>query len=388
VTPVSREDDVGRSASLAKAVDRLAGDLGALTESTVTLVRQLPSYAAVSEASIEASTRRNLDAAVRALRSGTPPPRDDFARDAEITVRERASQAVPVEDMMRGYRLNIGVIQDRFVELAEEERVPSHLILRGTRLLWSVSDTFSTCCALEYQSLGINNALRDAYRRAELLHAVLHGTLSQAELVSNCGFYGLDPAAAYQAMRADVGREDVERVRRSLERLGSSPTRRALVGTLGGYCVGIVARRPAPLDGVLVGLGASVPLPEMAASFATASRVLEAARRLGRTGAFGLDDLSWRLAAVNEPQVGELLARRYLAPLRAHGEFGTLLRETVRAYLDHGQNVARTAGALVVHVNTLRYRLRKFEELTGANLASTDTIVELAWVLETCSVAG
>jgi putative transposase len=34
-----------------------------------------------------------------------------------------------------------------------------------------------------------------------------------------------------------------------------------------------------------------------------------------------------------------------------------------------------------VHVNTLRYRLSRFEELTGRSLQDTDTIVELSCVL-------
>ncbi|XRQ08574.1 PucR family transcriptional regulator [Actinomadura welshii] len=370
-------------AALDRVIDRLAAESGTLTERTIALVGDLPSYAAVPVSNLEASGRRNLAAAVETLRSGAAPAPDDLAPTAEITVRERASQGVPIEDMMRAYRSNIGVIHDRFAELAEGGGVPSRLVLLGARLLWALSDAFTTRIALEYQNLGIDNALREAHRRSELLHALLSGTLETAGLAGDCAFYGLDTAARYHAVRAHVGGEDVEQARRALERLGSTPARRALVGMIGGHCAGIVARRPAPLDGVVVGIGDAVPPADMAASFATAGRVLEAARRLGRTGVFGIEDLSWRVAAAHEPQVGELLARRYLAPLREHGEFGGLLMETVRTYLAHEQSIARTADALVVHVNTLRHRLRRFEELTGRSLSAVDTLVELAWVLET-----
>jgi putative transposase len=54
----------------------------------------------------------------------------------------------------------------------------------------------------------------------------------------------------------------------------------------------------------------------------------------------------------------------------------------VRAYLTSGLSIGRTAAKLMIHVNTLRHRLRKFSELTGASLSSTDVIVELAWALE------
>ena len=39
--------------------------------------------------------------------------------------------------------------------------------------------------------------------------------------------------------------------------------------------------------------------------------------------------------------------------------------ETLRAYLDSDLDVARTADALYVHPNTVRYRLRRVSELTG-----------------------
>jgi putative transposase len=37
-----------------------------------------------------------------------------------------------------------------------------------------------------------------------------------------------------------------------------------------------------------------------------------------------------------------------------------------------------------VHENTLRYRLQKFEQLTGTRLDATGTLVELCWAFEAC----
>ncbi|MFI2636273.1 helix-turn-helix domain-containing protein [Streptomyces collinus] len=34
-----------------------------------------------------------------------------------------------------------------------------------------------------------------------------------------------------------------------------------------------------------------------------------------------------------------------------------------------------------VHVNTVRYRPRRFEELTGMSLDAADTVVELSWAM-------
>jgi DNA-binding PucR family transcriptional regulator len=39
-----------------------------------------------------------------------------------------------------------------------------------------------------------------------------------------------------------------------------------------------------------------------------------------------------------------------------------------------------------VHPNTIRYRLTRFRALTGADLSSTDTLVEVWWALEYASI--
>ena len=40
------------------------------------------------------------------------------------------------------------------------------------------------------------------------------------------------------------------------------------------------------------------------------------------------------------------------------------------------------ADALLVHSNTLRYRLEKYTSMTGADLTDTEAIIEVWWALE------
>lgn len=44
-------------------------------------------------------------------------------------------------------------------------------------------------------------------------------------------------------------------------------------------------------------------------------------------------------------------------------------------------NIPAAARSIPVHVNTLRYRLRRFEELTGADLGDVDGLIEVSWAL-------
>lgn len=88
-----------------------------------------------------------------------------------------------------------------------------------------------------------------------------------------------------------------------------------------------------------------------------------------------------------EPDVvAELLGRQPPEQLRALREtvLGGLtagdphgkLRATLEAYL-RGRDLAGLAEELGVHVNTLRYRLKRVEELLGASLTDPETLAKL-----------
>ncbi|AUG76392.1 PucR family transcriptional regulator [Kitasatospora sp. MMS16-BH015] len=69
---------------------------------------------------------------------------------------------------------------------------------------------------------------------------------------------------------------------------------------------------------------------------------------------------------------------RLLAPLTAHDrENAVSLLGTLDTFLDHDGSWARTAEALHIHVNTVHYRIRRIEELTGRSLSLLEDRVDL-----------
>jgi len=50
---------------------------------------------------------------------------------------------------------------------------------------------------------------------------------------------------------------------------------------------------------------------------------------------------------------------------------------SVRVWLDHDRHTERAASALHIHANTLRYRVQRFEEITGRSLSSTASLAEV-----------
>lgn len=71
-----------------------------------------------------------------------------------------------------------------------------------------------------------------------------------------------------------------------------------------------------------------------------------------------------------------------LGPLiKDDAESCTDLVHTLRLYLENGTSVKKTAQSLFIHENTLRYRLRKIERITGLNLRSPSTYFKLMLAL-------
>ncbi len=70
----------------------------------------------------------------------------------------------------------------------------------------------------------------------------------------------------------------------------------------------------------------------------------------------------------------ETVLGRVLAYDAAHGD---LLVPSVRVWLERDRQTAAAAASLHVHPNTLAYRVRRFEELTGRSLRSTPDLAEV-----------
>ena len=59
------------------------------------------------------------------------------------------------------------------------------------------------------------------------------------------------------------------------------------------------------------------------------------------------------------------------------------LVSSVRVWLEHDRQTERAAEALHIHPNTLLYRVRRFEQISGRSLASTESLAEVWLALRT-----
>ena len=56
---------------------------------------------------------------------------------------------------------------------------------------------------------------------------------------------------------------------------------------------------------------------------------------------------------------------------------------SVRVWLEHDRQTDRAARALHIHPNTLLYRIRRFEQISGRSLASTESLAEVWLAMRT-----
>jgi PucR family transcriptional regulator, purine catabolism regulatory protein len=123
--------------------------------------------------------------------------------------------------------------------------------------------------------------------------------------------------------------------------------------------------RPFPAD-------APLTVPRREAEWARA-RAVEAGRP---AVTYGSDPTQKWLTGV--PADLDALAAAVLGPVARYdaAHAGELL-PSVRVWLEHDRHTERAARALHVHPNTLRYRVQRFEEISGRSLSSTASLAEV-----------
>jgi putative transposase len=339
---------------------------------------EIPSYAAVADDLILAAAHRNLRRAVQTLRDNVVPDRGDIW-EAETSIRERLTAGVPIEDVMAGFRVSISCIQDRLSELADGLQMDGAEVVRLTRLLWKLSDVFSAQAAASYRQHGLARDLAEQRVKDQWVLAALTGPMTLEQVQRGVTLLGLDADGVYVPFCTGRGDDAaLATAQRELEHQFRGAV--CLVVPREQHLMGLLAHIPEQVtDAVLVVGPASGPAG-LHRGFATAQRVLRATAPT-ESGVHSLDSLGWRVGVPSDPELSEFLRARYLDPLHGGRGSSAPVADAVRTYLEHDRSIPRAAAAMHVHVNTLRYRLARFEELTGRSLSDTDTVIEVSWAL-------
>ncbi|MDN5918870.1 MAG: helix-turn-helix domain-containing protein [Pseudonocardia sp.] len=356
-----------------------------LVERQLAVLRENAEYRRVPDDDLRRSCHRNVARVLATL--GRTDLLAEVEEDERASGQRRALQGIASDSVVEAYRAVLAVLRDAFIEEATATGADTATVLAGTTRLWDLTDRFSSVLVSARQQVEIDAARRDERHRIALLQRLLTGGLDPAELAIGGAVHGVLPGSRYWVVR---GRDhqagsDSQRLARHLE-LGAGDGRRSLIAPLDDDVAGIATASPRPLEGALVAVAGPVDLSAVPSAFAEATRVLTVALRYGRTGLVDSSSLSVRVAVEQQAELGELLHRRYLSHLLGRGAGHTDVLDTLTVWLRQRRSVASTARTLSVHENTVRYRLARFAELTGADLADTDVLVEVWWALEYASI--
>jgi hypothetical protein len=367
--------------SLVTEIDR---ELDQLAERAGARIREeIPDFRRVPADALARAIHGNVSRALTALRDLRPPTDAELEQAAAIG-RERAEQGLAVDAVLHAYRISISALWARFGELARERGADVTSVLAFSETLWLWADAVMDIVATAHREVELEQAREEQQRRDAFVLALLTGTLGAAELRRDSATHGLDADRLYTPFRArsTTGTPLPHRA------AGALAGENGLAIAIDRDVAGIAARPPGPVPGVVAGLGPPARLEALPPAFAMASRALQTAVAFGQEGAFSLADLSIRPAILADEALGDAFAARYLEPLEGLGRLGAELDATLRTWFDQEMRIDETAKALHVHPNTLRHRLRRFEEATGATLRDPRHLVELWWALERRRLAG
>ncbi|WP_410624696.1 PucR family transcriptional regulator [Amycolatopsis sp. cmx-8-4] len=375
--------------------DRLTGALPALTRAVIEeLVARLTAYRLMPGEELAGDISRvieqNLRSFVGVLRSKTLPTAAEVAFLRESAAR-RAEEGIPIEVVLTAYHVGIQVTWDTTTADARPEDLADVMAVNALLLRYLELITPAVAAGYLAQQQSISGDEHSA--RQSLLVALLGGEPAQAAadqaglrlppsyLVVAFGFGAHPDETSADVDPLVAARRKLRRLRAELERQVREPMLTSLT-TDGGLA--LLPERDRPwLDGVVremaraaavdVTAGVVVAEPDgVAAAAPCARRILAVARTFGRPpGVYRLDDvvLEYQLSCPSEAR--DRLAEM-LEPLSGKAD----LLDTLRAYLRLGDR-RTTAAQLHVHPNTVDYRLRRVQALTGLDPTSTADVTLL-----------
>lgn len=345
---------------------------------------EIPSYRRLSSGEITPAGVTVIEHVLTSIRDKrAPDPDEDLALYREHG-HLRAQQGIPIEDMLRAWRIGMDEVRVRAEQHGASDSVRLEFIER--MMAWLHVAMYASASA--HREIELELARHDEHHRANLVRAGLFGSVAAGDLIAQVSAYGLDVGARYHAVRARLrpgfSIVDVERLLGL--RVDGRPS--GLAALVDGDGVGFAITPPQRASKAVIGVGPAVTLDSLAGSFQLATRALETALARGIDGVVHFEDLRLLPAVLSERDVGERLVDRYVAPVLRKGNSGQALLETIACYLRQDRRADATAAALHLHVNSLRYRLRRFEELTGADLKRTDDLFEIWWALSRVSMTA
>lgn len=365
---------------LAQIVRRV--DLDEVARRMVAVIQaEIPAYQTLPDAMLHGEileiARRNLGLFFQTLIDDRP------LSDAELTpfcesARQRAAEGLPLEDLLHAYRLGGRLGWEALVAVANPDEQAA--LTPGVTRLMEYIDRVSDAVTETYQEERQHLVSDEERRVQELFEGVQHTAPLDPrtiELADQIGFPLEDRYLPFAVALVDAPAHSHAQLAAALRQRG------VVAVTNGDRVSGLLPEGadPAVLEEArsLRAVGPPTPRAELTPMLVDLRLLIDVARRGGREGDLRLEEFLPELLLARSPHLGAMLDGRVYGPLESAAEKGGAdLLATLEAFLGAALDRRAAADALHVHPNTLDYRLRRIEELTGLLFADPDAVMLMA----------
>jgi len=348
------------------------------------------SDAVVARAELRRSVADNFTFMLGAMSTSDDPDLGPPRR----TGRRRAQEGAPLPELLRAYRLGFAFLWE---ELLAEARATGdgavHALTDTAAAILTCSDEYAIALTEAYREAVSDRLVTTDRHRSALVEALVtggvsaHGPAWEVAKLLDLPYEG--SFVAVVAENTALGTASLTGVEGRLAPHDiASAWRLSPDQQVGVVCIG---RRPVELVVGVLGELATCRVG-VSPTYATVDHTPRAVRlariamqNLAGPGVAQFDDSPLGVLVAADPAVARDVVQRVFGRLLALDDRAVLLA-TVEAWLDAGGSATAAGQALFCHPNTVRYRLRRVEELTGRSVDVPRAAAELAVALQALRV--
>ncbi|MGA4792419.1 PucR family transcriptional regulator [Nocardia sp. AB354] len=381
----------GRGTTSAGPPATCRGDIADLAERLMTAIftdnPEWTDYSAVTRQDLYDGCRRFLTRVLDLLDShGAGADHDDVA--AAIG-KQRAEQGVPLEAMLRTFRLGGRIIWEALLDRAGA--ISSGEFRETGTAMWAVIDGMSSALVTSYRGAELDRVRRDERRRHALIEDVLSGRGREAPFAAHAARELNLPVSGHYLVVVVAG--DPHPLRLGTETALTAKGIRSIWHDRGDSTVGIVAlEQHSPqqvsdaLRPLVRGRGGLSPtvagLAEIDVAHGLAALALDTVTTDAEGVLTSLDTRYPEALLLRSPDLARLLVNRSLGPILAlPSKERDLLLQTLTVWLAQHCSAAHAAPLLHCHRNTVINRIQRAATLLGHPLEGSRHHLELSLAL-------
>ena len=340
---------------------------------------------------MRATMRANLERGMHTLIGAAAGNARTSRRDARDVGRRRAAQGIPLEAVLRAYRLGGQVTWEVLLDASRRSgREHDTLLLEVAGVVWRTNDVECGAVAEGYREEQRRQAGVDEAARRQVLEGLLDGRGTDPVFVRTASELLPLPLAGrlvvVVALPCEDGGPGLDAPDAALLRRGV----RSFWGTRSGAQVGILALGSLAGCDVLSWLRTLATGPVGVSAVVDGAAGVGSAYRLAESAARTLPDGTRRVVTIDErlpealmsnsPEISSRLVGQSLGGLlELPADEREVLLDTLAAFLASDGSPTKAADELYCHRNTVMHRLRRIEAVTGRKL--TDPRSRLLWQL-------